>query len=163
MNESFIYKETSNIWYFLNTYGVFLLYFFVLSYLWFIRKAKEEFAHIAISTVITVVVVLVVKELSAIPRPYEVEGLVPKAGFSVRTSSLPSLHTALSFCLATTVALHQRKFGIILFLLSGIIGIGRVFAFVHYPVDVILGSILGTLTALACENLKLPKHKKLGN
>lgn len=150
----------SPIIFFLNTHGVFLLYLIVLSYLWFIKKSKEEAIHILISAVVAGAVALITKDLFNIPRPYMVDGVLPLAGDSVHTSSFLSLHSTLAFCLATTVALHQRKMGIILFLAAALVAMGRVLAFVHYPVDVVAGAILGTAVALLLENLRFPKHKR---
>ncbi len=149
----------SPIIYFLNTHGVFLLYLIVFVYLWFWQKKREEAVHVLIAAIIAGSLALIIKELFNIPRPYIVSGIIPLAGDSVRTSSFPSLHSTLAFTLATTVSLHQRKSGIILFVIAAIIAIGRVFAVVHYPFDVIAGAILGTSVSLLTENLKLPRHR----
>lgn len=139
--------------YFLNTHGVFVLFIFVLGYLWFWEKSKEEVKHILVASIIAGVVALLLKELFDVPRPYLTQGVLPLAGYSVRTSSLPSVHTTLAFALATTVALHQRRSGIIILLIAALIGFGRIVAHVHYPVDVALGAVVGTATALAIEKL----------
>lgn len=149
--------------YFLNTHGVLILLVVVVGYLWFVEKSKEEAIHVIIACALAGGVALILKELFSVPRPYLTEGLAPLAGYSVRTDSLPSLHSTLAFALATTVVLHQRKFGILLFLVASIIGIGRVLANVHYPGDIVLGAVIGTVTSLAIENLQLPglqKHKR---
>jgi undecaprenyl-diphosphatase len=145
--------------YFLNTHGVFVLFLIVLGYLWFFEKSYEEAKHIIITAIIAGAVVLILKELFSIPRPYITHDLPAYAGYSVRTDSLPSLHTALAFALSTTVALHQRRLGIALLLVAALIGFGRIAANVHYPIDVVAGAVVGTVVALLVENLRLPKHK----
>jgi undecaprenyl-diphosphatase len=161
MNE-FLYRETSNPIYFLNTHGVFILIFVVLFYMWFIRRSKEETIHIIVAIFVAGAASLFLKEIFNIPRPYIVYDLEPQAGFSVRTASLPSLHTTLAFALATIVTLHQRKLGICLFVLASIIGFGRIVAHVHYPIDVAFGAIVGSVFALLVENIRLPRHKLKG-
>lgn len=138
--------------YFLNTHGVFVLFIVVTGWLWFFEKSKESARHVLLAGVLAGVVALLLKELFDVPRPYVMQGLLPLAGYSVRTSSLPSMHTALAFALATTVALHQRKAGIILLLIAALIGFGRIIARVHYPVDVAVGAVIGTATSLIIEN-----------
>lgn len=139
--------------YLLNTHGVFLLIATVLFYLEFIEKSYEEVKHIILSSGITAVVCLLIKQILLVPRPYVVYHLEPLAGYSVRTASLPSLHAALAFALATTVILHQKKTGTILFLLAILISYGRVIAHVHYPADVLFGSVIGIIVALALEHV----------
>ena len=63
-------------------------------------------------------------------------------------ASFPSTHTALAFSLATTVALHQPYLGVFLLVISALIGIGRVAANVHFPVDIAFGVLLGVLVGV---------------
>jgi undecaprenyl-diphosphatase len=146
--------------YFLNTHGVFVLFLLVLLYVRHYKRSKEEALHIFITVFVAGAVVLFLKELFDIPRPYIVYNLPPLAGYSVRTASLPSLHTTLAFALATIVTLHQRKLGIVLFVLAAMVGFGRIAANVHYPIDVFLGAIIGTTVALLVENMRLPNHRR---
>lgn len=146
---------SSPLIYLLNTHGVFMLYILVLGYLWFIEKSYEETKHVIVAALVTTCVVLLLKEVFSIPRPYEQLSLEPLAGFSVRTDSLPSLHAALAFCLSATVILHQKKFGLILILIAILISYGRVAAYVHYPIDVMLGSAIGIVVSLAVEHVKI--------
>jgi len=137
----------------LNTYGAFLLFVIVIFYLWFFDKAKKETYHVILATVITVLVVYFLKILFDAPRPFLLDGRTPEAGYFSGNHSFPSFHSALTFALATTVALHQKKFGILLFLVGSLLAFGRVVADVHYPVDIAGGAIIGTLIALFIERV----------
>ncbi len=148
--------------YFLNTHGVFVLLICVLGYLWFIKRSREQTIHIIVTVFIASALALILKELFNIPRPYIVQGLEAMAGYSVRTASLPSLHTTVAFALATIMTLHNRRLGIVLFLIAALIGFGRIAANVHYPIDIFTGAILGSVVALFVENLRIPKHRKRG-
>lgn len=55
--------------------------------------------------------------------------------------SFPSCHTAIAFVFVFSVLLDWKKFGIILIMPAIMIGLGRIFVGVHYPLD-ILGGIL---------------------
>jgi len=63
--------------------------------------------------------------------------------------SFPSGHTGSSFAAATALFLYHRKWGLGALLLALVIGLSRVYLFVHFPTDVLAGALLGVLCALA--------------
>ena len=144
---------------FLNTSGVLLLVLFVLLYEIFIVKNYEIAGHICLSVLAATIFSLILKELFLVPRPYMVDGKSAYAGL-VQYSSLPSIHSAIAFVLATTVTLHQKKFGVFLFTMAAIIGVGRVAANVHYPLDITIGMLVGVLTGVILNEVHLYRKKK---
>lgn len=142
----------------LNTHGVWVLVIFIVSYEIFVSRSYELALYILLSVLATVIFSIVVKELFLIPRPFLLDGELPKAGLA-NFSSLPSTHTAVAFALATTVILHKKSLGVLLFMLAALVGIGRVLANVHYPVDIILGMLIGVLTSVIFNqvDIKFPK------
>lgn len=94
----------------------------------------------------------VLKNLIARPRPFvsnpefaeflESISMKQPSGFS-----MPSGHSYVAFNGAMVLALFNKK-GAWAFVLSFLIAFSRVFLCVHYPTDVLLGAILGVLTAL---------------
>ena len=88
------------------------------------------------------------KNLFARTRPYdvaEVELLVAK----LHDFSFPSGHTLVSFEAATALWFYHRKWGIAAFVLAALIGLSRLYLFVHYPTDVLVGVVLGIGIGLA--------------
>lgn len=132
---------------FFNTNGVFLLVFFVFLYELVVVHDIELAVHIVLSVVTVIVFSIVIKELFLVPRPFLSQGIDPGAGLTYY-SSLPSIHAAVAFTLATTVTLHQKQLGVFLFTIAAVISVGRVLANVHYPMDVVLGMLIGVLTGL---------------
>ena len=65
------------------------------------------------------------------------------------SSSFPSGHSATSFAFAYTVGRHLPFVGIPIRLLAAAVAYSRVHIGVHYPGDVIVGSIMGAGTAAA--------------
>lgn len=61
--------------------------------------------------------------------------------------SFPSDHTAVAFALALTVFFRNKKVGAVLLLLAFLVGLGRIYTGVHYPIDVAGGIIVGLLAA----------------
>lgn len=60
--------------------------------------------------------------------------------------SCPSVHSMLAFASATALYLYEKKPGIIALVFAALIGFSRLYFFVHYPSDVLLGTVLGILT-----------------
>lgn len=145
--------------YFLNTNGVFILVALVLSLLYFGKKNREVFWHALFVFLITFVVVIILKELFDVPRPFEAGKSVPQAGLTF-FPSFPSAHAAVAFSVSTIVALHRIKYGIFFLILSTLIAFGRVAANVHYPLDIAFGVLVGVTIALFFDTLHV-KGKKI--
>lgn len=89
----------------------------------------------------------IIKEIVERARPFvadpSIEIIIDKpSGFS-----FPSGHTASSFAAATAIFLFDRKYGALAYVLALIIGISRVYLFVHYPSDVLCGMVVGVVCA----------------
>ena len=68
-------------------------------------------------------------------------------GLRVSRVSFPSVHTYISFAIATSVFLYgHKKLGITLFILATLVGLGRIGAGLHYPSDTIAGAFIGILS-----------------
>ena len=83
----------------------------------------------------------------ALPRPFlRFEGLDPLF-FYGGYNSFPSGHATLFASLATAIYLLHRKVGIIFILLAVLISLARVIAGVHFPIDILVGWVLGFTTS----------------
>lgn len=76
------------------------------------------------------------------PRPFASEE-VKLLFYRPSVSSFPSLPVAMAFCFAAGVRLANRPLGIGLYVLASLFAIARVYAGVHFPVDVVAGTIIG--------------------
>ncbi|MGN0690126.1 MAG: phosphatase PAP2 family protein, partial [Oscillospiraceae bacterium] len=63
-------------------------------------------------------------------------------------SSFPSSHSCVSFAAATAIILHNRKFGIPAVIIAILVAASRMYLFVHYPSDVLVGTLLGITVAV---------------
>ena len=145
--------------FFLNTDGVFILLLGVAAYLWLWEKEWGSTIRLMISSLVVFAVVVVLKELFLAPRPFVVINTEPLAGLTP-LSSFPSFHSALAFSTATSVSFRRRRLGIVLFFVAALIGAGRVWAYVHYPIDVLVGVMIGILIAAFVESLGKPSKVK---
>lgn len=94
------------------------------------------------------------------PRPFEVlEGvrqLVEHGG----GNSFPSGHAAFVFAIAAAVAYYYPKTSILFFIAALSVGVGRVAAGIHWPIDILGGVAVGVLTAwLLGKTFKIKERK----
>ena len=94
---------------------------------------------------------IVLKNIVERPRPFvDHPELIPPirlpSGFS-----FPSGHSASSFAAAAVLLFcGKRWWGIAAVILAALIAFSRAFLFVHYPSDVLIGSLLGFAVGTAC-------------
>jgi undecaprenyl-diphosphatase len=74
---------------------------------------------------------------------YNFTPLISETGWS-----FPSAHAAWFFALAMTVWYVNRKWGLWYFILATLMGIARIYAGVHWPLDIVGGAIIGIASAM---------------
>lgn len=89
------------------------------------------------------------KDLIARARPCHLDETVELLVKRPSSYSCPSTHTAWAFASATSILMYFRKPGIAVMLAAVLIGFSRLYLFVHFPTDVLLGAVLGIALALA--------------
>lgn len=94
------------------------------------------------------VIVAIIHFFYYTPRPFKALSLTPLINHA-DTSSLPSSHAVIFFALAVLVYFLNKKYFGYFFISAVLIGLGRVAAGVHWPVDILMGAVLGLATAAA--------------
>lgn len=139
--------------------------FLGLLVLWIVdgRIKKEQALHALLSSIVAWIVVEMLKSLTETTRPFRLNGADPLTLTIPNGHSFPSAHTAVAFAIAVTIWLHDRSVGYVFLLLAVLVGVGRILANVHYPVDIIGGAVVGIVVAVLIENLhpeRLLKKKR---
>ena len=75
-------------------------------------------------------------------RPFVENGSIPLIPHE-SSSSFPSGHASLFFALGTVLYLYNKKAGALFLLASVVIGIARVLAGLHWPIDIVAGALIG--------------------
>lgn len=121
------------------------------------EKTRKYGVAMAIAMLMNLVLCnLTLKPLIARPRPYtlrEATLLIPRPG----DHSFPSGHTASSFAAAGALLFLKAKWRVPAVVLAALIGLSRLYLYVHYPTDVLGGMLLG----LACGFIASVIVKKL--
>ena len=154
MNAAILSQDSSLISTFLASFLIWFLYI-GLVVLWFHdgKKWKEIALHAFFASVVAWVLVEVIKEIMPVIRPFQMTGYPPLTITFHNDPSFPSGHAAISFALATSIWFHDKKVGMIYFIGAFFVALGRVLTNVHFPIDVIAGSILGVASAVLVDKL----------
>ena len=103
---------------------------------------KQVLVYVFVPASGFVILSLLRKKINA-PRPYEVWEIVPLLDRDSPGQSMPSRHV-FSATIISMACLHASlSVGLILLILSAILGLVRILGGVHYPKDVVVGYICG--------------------
>ncbi|HET9722116.1 MAG TPA: phosphatase PAP2 family protein [Candidatus Saccharimonadales bacterium] len=103
-------------------------------------------ATVVFGGIIALIVSKIAQKLYYDPRPFVAHNV--KALFSHSADNgFPSDHTLYSMVVATAVYFYDRKWASLAFILTLIIGIARVAAHVHSPIDIIGALIIGAIAS----------------
>ena len=91
----------------------------------------------------------ILKDLIARPRPCMIDESVELLIKRPTSFSCPSVHSMLAFASASSVFWYHKKLGIAALIFAALIGFSRMYFFVHFPSDVLFGSLLGFLIGTA--------------
>lgn len=139
----------------------FLIWFIAFGALVFLSKARnlKLILFVFFSVVLAWIVSEMVKSLFFTVRPFKVNGFPALTLTNHSDSSFPSTHTAFAFALATAIYIYDKKIGLLVFVLSFFVGLGRVVSNVHYPIDILGGAALGIFIPLFLEGLFFKEKK----
>ena len=115
----------------------------------FISKGLEQdlYAYISVPALGFVLLTLVRKWINQ-PRPYETWEIVPLLDKDSSGNSMPSRHV-FSATIISMACMHPNlPVGLVLLVLSALLGLVRVLGGVHYPKDVLVGYACGLLLGI---------------
>ena len=154
---------------FITMFGDAGIFWMVISALLLIfPRTRKTGLGMAIAMVIGLLVCNVtLKPLVARIRPYDLQlqefGItIQLLGERMHDFSFPSGHTIASFEAAVVLLKNSKKMGIPAMILAVLIAFSRLYLYVHYPTDVIVSVVLGTLFALIGDALAGLIAPKLG-
>ncbi len=124
-----------------------------------IRSLRKTGIQMSISLLLEFVTVnLVLKNLVARTRPYEVIDGLTILVEKVPDFSFPSGHTGSSFAIAVVIFMTMpRRYGVTAIILATLMGLSRLYVGVHYPSDVVAGALVGIITAMAAVKVIYPR------
>lgn len=143
----------------------FLIWFMFagLIILWFVggKVKKEQIFRAFAAALLAWVIGQMLKNLLPSVRPFVINTELPLTYTLHFDNAFPSSHTAVAFGLAITLWLHNKKFGSVYLVMAVLIAVGRVFANVHYVLDVVVGGMIGSIVAVIVDKLHLFRLLKI--
>lgn len=121
--------------------------------LWFLGRTRDErrrnqmgFIHAAAGAGLANLFVQFINHGYQRARPFDVLDHVNVLFYRPTDPSFPSNAAAFAFALAAGVWLANRRLGLVVAVAAGLFGIARVYAGMHFPLDIVGGALLGVLT-----------------
>lgn len=114
---------------------------------------------LTLSEIVSTGITLGIKQLLKRGRPFETLDSIYENRYNSPTDkyAFPSGHTTIAFSIATTLTLRYSDKPIIIavsYLYAAIVGYGRIYLGVHYPLDVLGGMLVGSGTAALVYSLR---------
>jgi undecaprenyl-diphosphatase len=78
-------------------------------------------------------------------RPFVTEHIAPIIAHAA-DNGFPSDHTLLTAFIGFTIYLHSRVVGSVLLLISPLVGVARVAAHIHHPIDIVASFVIAALS-----------------
>ena len=111
------------------------------------KKKWLIFGHLSLATVFS----FLLNQLAALihfrERPFLQTG-THRLVNPLSEKSFPSDHAAVAFAIAVAIFFYNKSLGVFLLLLGILIGLGRIYTGVHYPLDILGGAFVGIFTAV---------------
>ena len=136
-----------DFFYFFAEYGIVLI---LLSLIYLVLRHRFNAIFSAtLSMILSNIISFVIYLLWRRPRPFVTYvDITPIVG-QVTAHSFPSIHTYMSFAIATTITLYgHKKLGPLLLFVAALTAISRVGSGVHYPSDVLAGTLIGIFSGV---------------
>ena len=149
-----------------NYLGYFLIFLAVLLIL--TRKNwQQRFYFFSLTTLSIIlargIITEIIRFFYSRPRPFsilQIESLISHSA----GNSFPSGHMTFYFALAFAVFFIHKRWGWRLIGAAFIIGLARIFVGIHWPLDIIVGAIIGIISVLIIKKLlPLPSLQKIKN
>jgi len=118
--------------------------FIILS--WILTKQRKVLYRFTLLYGIQSAIIYGLKYLIQRQRPFlflDMASKLSKGPGEILDPSFPSGHAVYAFMMATLLSIWFPRYRVIFFIIAGFVGWTRIYLGLHYPTDVIVGSILG--------------------
>ena len=126
----------------------FLLFIIRQGYSQILKNLRIAFEAVASAILSRFVFTEIIRYFYNKPRPFEVISGLQKLIEQTPGGSFPSGHVAFFFAIAGTFFIYNRKWGIAFFVGALLMGVARVYAGIHWPIDIVGGAALGLASSL---------------
>lgn len=109
------------------------------------RQIQKKILILAVITLpVTYIVAFLAGKIYFDPRPFVLEHIKPLIPHAAN-NGFPSDHTLITSAIAAILFVFHKKWGILAGLLALLVGVGRVYARIHSPIDIIGSFVISIL------------------
>ncbi|RKD31241.1 phosphatase PAP2 family protein [Thermohalobacter berrensis] len=127
-------------------------FFTIVSVLLLIVLGKDKVRIIGFESLTSLtashLLVQILKRTISRIRPYDILKNINTFNITLEDYSFPSGHTTAIFSIAIVLSLNIPSFMIPAIFIATLVGFSRIYLGVHYPSDVVVGIILGSMTSI---------------
>lgn len=136
---------------FISSLGTLSAIWIVLTVIFLIvKKTRRLGIAMAISILLTLIIGnVIIKPIVARTRPYDINTAIQIIVNPEHDYSFPSGHTFFAFSSATVIFMRYKRVGIFFLIFAVLMGLSRLYLYVHFPTDVICGAILGIIVGVS--------------
>ena len=130
---------------------------------WKGKKFSEwtrEVSIVGTSVASAYLVTLLLKIIVHAPRPFIALTNVRPLIIETPYDSFPSGHATAFFALAVAMVMYDKKWGTVFFIIAILVSLSRVISGVHFPIDILVGAIIGSLVAYLVHKLLTKNIRK---
>lgn len=128
-----------------------------------IKKTRRFGFTLALDLVFNLVASsLIIKPIVGRIRPCVLNRTVQVINSIPFDPSFPSGHTLFAFGAATIIFIYNKGLGLLAYLFAIVMGFSRMYLYMHFPTDVLIGGILGIIFAVIVYNLQRAALKGAG-
>lgn len=115
----------------------------------YLVRRPELTLRVVVAAILSLLIVPLIKDYFAAPRPAVILDYLNIIGKTRHENSFPSGHTATAFLFAVTLFIVTKcsKTRVVLLTVAACIGTSRIMVGAHWPADVVMGAIVGSLCA----------------
>ena len=129
------------------------------------KDLKKQGRIMILAFILNILLVnILVKNVVARPRPYEVANFTDLLVHKLSDNSFPSGHTSYAATFATIVTLLNKNKALKVFtnLLAVLMAFSRLYLYVHFPTDVLAGAVFGIIIGIwAIKIYDSPKYNEI--
>lgn len=112
------------------------------------KRTRRCGAQMAVAMLLAFIIGnLILKNVIARDRPCWIDPTVALLVKNPTDFSFPSGHSMNGFAAAVTILFYNRRWGIVAIVLAALIAFSRLYNFVHFPTDVFIGIVIGSVVA----------------
>jgi len=150
--------ESSQLLFFFNliTYLGSSMFWILLIILFWLKKKKDLSLRLLIVFIIDTIALTILKVIFFRPRPSQtvINFFDFDSGFS-----FPSGHSERAFSGAVILSNYYKKYSLLFYILAVLVAFSRIYIGVHYPLDVVIGSVNGIIFSMLVLSIPIKKYK----